>query len=169
MPGLVDALYHGFQNSRFKPVVPPIPHHDVAEVPGLAFGLPWPWQQADECTAPRDTEPIVEVMAPRTDGFVAFTVWRDHEPASIEPIIASAGTRLADLYRGRLLQTRRILLDRARTVLVSVAEPHGDIIWRLVGEWDTKLFHGEIRLPSADAAGYQPHIDTMLGTWRWGG
>lgn len=172
MAGLVDSLYRSFQNSRFKPVTPPLAVDAAARVPGLTFGLPWPWTQSDTVDAPHDSEPVMQVTAPRTDSMVAFTLWRDLDNADLEPIVGTAGAQIARLYQGSLLATRKVLLHGARGVLVTVQEGRGgqgDVIWRLVTEWGPRLLHGEVRLPATSATGYEPQIFTMLGTWEWAG
>lgn len=168
MAGLMDALYRSFQNSRFKPLTAPLAIEGHAVGPGVRFGLPWPWTQSAEFEAPHDTEPVLEVTAPRTDMIVDFVVWRDHDSGSLEPIINTAGSQLAQIYRGRVVSTRKVLLDASHGVLVGLDDPNGHRIWRLVAERGGRLLHGQMRVPARAAAGYQPHLETMLATWEWG-
>lgn len=98
----------------------------------------------------------------------AFVLWRDHGSGSLDPIISSAGSQIAQTYRGKVVSTRKILLHGSRGVLVALDDSTGSRVWRLVTESDGRLIHGEMRVPVHAAGGYEPQLDTMLATWEWG-
>jgi hypothetical protein len=167
MGALTSALYRSFQNSQFKAVHPVLAPEAWIIGTGVRFGLPWPWQPSAAVDAPDGTEPVAQAEAPRTDVLTTLTLWRDRSPSSLDPIISTAGKQLADLHRGRLTSTRKVLVDGRRAIVATIAERSGMVVWRVVAEHDDRLLHGQLAIPERSAAGYQAHVDTMLGTWQW--
>jgi hypothetical protein len=164
---MFDQLYAGFQKSRFKPIAPMLPIESYAVGDGFRMGLPWPWFQAEPIQLPRDAESLLAVEVPRTDYQTQFSMWRTSDTTQFDQLDNSVGGQLAQLYQGRLVGRRKILLHGARAVLVAVDGSVGGYTWRLVADWQSLLIHGELSVPVHTAAGYEPHLETMLATWEW--
>lgn len=175
MGGLADIVASAVSDARFRAVRAVLPVEHWVIVPGrFRFGVPWPWQPTDDHGDIVDatgevatTRPLAAAFAPRTDGAATFVVWRDDRPATLDASGALARGVAAALYNGRERGVRRIRLAGSRAVVVAVEIPGEGWVHRLTAEWSTTLLQGELRVPSAGAAGYLPHLDTMLASWSW--
>lgn len=161
-------------SKRFHPCEALLPVDSWCVVPGrVRFGLPWPWEQCAEPAeivdgtgaAATRVDPVATVIAPRSDGAVVFSLWRDD--GNLEPLLQGLGRQIASSYQGRLRGERRVLLGGTKAVLVGVDSGH-ERIWRLLADWSGYLLHGELGVPASNADGYEAHLETMLATWSWG-
>ncbi|GAA4410442.1 hypothetical protein ACFQV2_03450 [Actinokineospora soli] len=158
--------------SRFRPVMGPLPVESWFRVPGLLrFGCPWPWQVAESSSLLHpdgdhdDTAVLATLEAPRSHGRARLLVWLEPNPVDLTRDPAPG---LEQLYQGRAVETRAVLLDGRRAVAVEVDAPGARRVARLVadsGRGDP--VHAELDVPRASAQGYRPHWDTMLATWQW--
>lgn len=157
--------------SRYQDPVASVPASVDVEHSGSVyrFGAPWPWFVV-ETSAPgapaRDD--LVQLAAPRQAGewpVVAVEVADGGVPLD-ESQFGSFARSMARARNGRARPVRRLRIDGARAADFSCDS--GILVSHLVlipvGQKTATI---EFESPSAVAAGYEVHLDTMLATWRW--
>ena len=174
MDGVVGAISSALAGGRFKNVHSALQVDGWFIVPGhFRFGYPWPWRPSpDPASLVDDTggESAADVFgalyAPRTTGQAALAVWRGTD--SFRPVVQAAESRFAALYGGTGRGTRRVRAGGAPALVIDIDVPGGDSVWRvLVSDNDQQVVHIEVRVPQPAAAGYRPHLDTMIASWLW--
>lgn len=173
MSDLVRVFSEAVRNSRMLRPQLLLQVDEWIDVPGhYRFGLVWPWERQDAGNDLVDSRGLstgmsvdVLAVAPRTEGSATVMFWReDGAPDSVVP--RGTGKSFSRLYGGRLQEERLVELGGARAAYISIATRY-DHLWRVMAPRPKGSVHVEMRVPLAHAGGYRPHLDTILGSWRW--
>ncbi|MGW6441833.1 hypothetical protein [Lentzea sp. NPDC055074] len=154
-----------------QPIPDRLPKDGWVDVPGaFRFGYPWPWQLVDGgglvdgSGADQESHVFATLIAPHTTFVPQVQFWPQHGAFDGS---GSVVRELPALYRGVVVESRKVLVGGQSAFLFALDLPGGRRVSRLVADGPRFQLHGELKVPLASAAGYEWHWCSMLGSMQW--
>lgn len=171
----VQGLLNRRRYPKIEPVVPPDPSSVVWHRPLFRFQYCWPWEIVDPtelipddpaAASPGD-EPVVALIAPRSDGAPAlFSVSASPDVYDVDAVDLRALERDAAIATGATAASaERMRLAGYPALLVSCSA-NGARVTRILGGSPRGMVAATIVAPAAHADGYWTLARTMVGTWE---